>query len=657
MIAEPLRRASFFTGCRGTVIVNLAMAETPSTPLEITPSHLPEDLAAVQHLINQSQPQAAHAALRSVLLQRPDDALVRVFAALVARMGQQFEQGRAEVAHALKLNPQFFPAWIELARLERATGRVDQATQAFKQAHELLPEAVDGLLEWHGTLYDARRYAEALPVIALLAERRPDDKAGQLYLASTLQQLGRHAEAAALYEPLLAHAPQFPLMLNNYAAALMNTGRQSEALPIFQQEVAARPDNTLARVNLATLLKERFDIDAAQEQLRTASAQAPRYPIVHNNLGLLLKEYQQWDEAEACFRRALSLDENYFGARWNLAMQRLLRGDFAEGWPLHEARWVGAPELRHQPNELPKPRWRGEPLVGRTLLVWGEQGVGDILQFVRYLPRLAEQVHAQGGRLLLSAGKPLHSLLNASFKGVLDAPVLDDSLPLPLADYDCHCPLLSLPLHLGVGAGDLTVPVPYLKPTTARVTHWKKQLADDRQLRVGLAWSGSLTHQRNPLRAVGIEAYTRFANVPGVSFYNLQFNAAADVAKARETGLQLIDLTPDMGDFNESAAFISQLDLVISVCTSTAHLAGALGKPCWVPLDVNPHWVWMLEREESPWYPQTKLFRQPAYRQWEPVLQQLHAALRDWAGEAVQSAKQPKPNTSKPAKPRQPRKA
>lgn len=619
------------------------MPETPSTPPEITPSHIPADLATVQHLLNQSQPQAAQAALRSVLQQRPDDALAHVFAALAARMGQQFAQGRAEVEHALGLNPKFFPAWIELARLERATGRLDAAAQAYRQAHELLPQAVDGLQEWHAVLYDTRRYAEALPVIALLAERRPDDVAAQLHLASTLQQLDRHAEAAPIYEPLLAHAPQFPLLLNNYAAALMNTGRESEALPIFQQEVAARPDNTLARVNLAALLRTSFDIDAAQEQLRTACAQLPNYAIARNNLGLLLKEYQQWDEAETCFRHALALDADYAGARWNLAMQRLLRGDFAEGWPLHEARWNGAPELRNRRQALSRPRWQGEPLEGKTLLVWTEQGAGDILQFVRYLPRLAALVHAQDGRLLLSAFKPLKPLLDCSFKGVLDAPVIDDTLPPP--HFDCHCPLLSLPLHLGLGADDMAVPVPYLKPTPARVTHWKKQLADDhqdRQLRVGLAWSGSLTHQRNPLRAVGIEAYTRFADVPGVSFYNLQFGAAADVAKAREAGLPLIDLTPEMGDFNDSAAFMTQLDLVISVCTSTAHLAGALGKPCWVPLDVNPHWVWMLDREDSPWYPHTRLFRQPAYRQWEPVLQRLHAALREWAG-APRPAARPAP--------------
>lgn len=627
------------------------MPETPFTPLEITPNHIPEDLAAVQHLINQSQLQAAQAALRNVLQQRPDDALAHVFAALVARMGQQFEQSRAEVAHALKLNPQFFPAWIELARLERATGRLDESAQAYKQAHELLPQAVDGLLEWHAVLYETRRYAESLPVITLLTGRQPGDATVQLHLASTLQQLERHAEAAVLYEPLLARAPQSPLLLNNYAAALMNTGRQDEALPIFQQEVAARPDNTLAHVNLATLLKERFDIGGAQEQLRIACAQLPDYAIARNNLGLLLKEYQQWDEAEACFRHALALEAGYAGARWNLAMQRLLRGDFAEGWLLHEARWSGAPELRNRQQQISRPRWQGEPLQGKTLLVWTEQGAGDILQFVRYLPRLAAQVHAQGGRLLLSAFKPLQSLLHNSLKGVLDAPVLDDAMP-PL-DFDCHCPLLSLPLHLGLGAGDMAVPVLYLKPAPARVTHWKNQLANDRQLRVGLAWSGSLTHQRNPLRAVGVEAYTRFADVTGVSFYNLQFGAAADVAKAREAGLPLIDLTPGMGDFNESAAFVSQLDLVISVCTSTAHLAGALGKPCWVPLDVNPHWVWMLEREDSPWYPHTRLFRRSHYHQWEPVLQRLHAALRDWAGEAGHTAKPSK--SSEPTKPHQPR--
>lgn len=624
------------------------MPETPATPLEITPSHIPADLATVQHLLNQSQPQAAQAALRSVLQQRPGDALVHVFAALATRIGQQFTQSRAEVEHALGLNPKFFPAWIELARLERATGRLDAAAQAYRQAHELLPQAVDGLQEWHAVLYDTRRYAEALPVIARLAEQQPNDVAVQLHLASTLQQLDRHTEAAAIYEPLLGHAPQFPLLLNNYAAALMNTGREGEALPIFRQEVAARPDNALARVNLASLLKNRFDIDGAQEQLRTACAQLPNYAIARNNLGLLLKEYQQWDEAEACFRQALALDADYAGARWNLAMQRLLRGDFAEGWPLHETRWNGAPELRNRRQALSRPRWQGEPLQGKTLLVWTEQGAGDILQFVRYLPRLAKRVHEQGGRLLLSAFKPLKPLLDCSFKGVLDAPVIDDATPPP--DFDCHCPLLSLPLHLGLGADDMAVPAPYLKPTPSRVTHWKKQLAKDQQLRVGLAWSGSLTHQRNPLRAVGIEAYTRFADVPGASFYNLQFNAAADVAKAREAGLQLIDLTPEMTDFNDSAAFISQLDLVISVCTSTAHLAGALGKPCWVPLDVNPHWVWMLEREDSPWYPHTRLFRQSAYHQWEPVLQRLHEALRDWSVEASQSAKSSKPKTSKPRK-------
>jgi tetratricopeptide (TPR) repeat protein len=625
------------------------MPETPSTPLEITPSHIPADLATVQHLLNQSQPQAAQAALRSVLQQRPNDALAHVFAALAARMGQQLAQSRKEVEHALRLNPKFFPAWIELARLERATGHLDAAAQAYRQAHELLPQAIDGLQEWHAVLYDSRRYAEALPVIARLAEQQPGDVAVQLYLASTLQQLERHAEAIPIYEALLAHAPTFPLLLNNYAAALMNTGRQDEALPIFQREVAAHPDNALARVNLAVLLKNRFDIDGAQEQLRIACAQLPNYAIARNNLGLLLKEYQQWDEAEACFRQALALDADYAGARWNLAMQRLLRGDFAQGWPLHESRWNGAPELRNQRQELSRPRWQGEPLQGKTLLVWTEQGAGDILQFVRYLPRLAERVHAQGGRLLLSAFKPLKALLDASFNGVLDGPVIDDVTPPP--DFDCHCPLLSLPLHLGLGAEDLAVPAPYLKPTPARVAHWKKQLAEDAQdrpLRVGLAWSGSLTHQRNPLRAVGIEAYTRFADVPGVRFYNLQFGAAHDVEKARAAGLPLVDLTPGIGDFNDSAAFVTQLDLVISVCTSTAHLAGALGKPCWVPLDVNPHWVWLLEREDSPWYPHTRLLRQSKFHEWEPVLQRLHADLREWA------AKPPSP--AKPAKPRQPRK-
>lgn len=605
------------------------MPDIPAPPPEITPSHIPDDLAAVQRLLDQSRLEDARAALQSVLRQRPDDALVRVFSALLARMAQQFAQSRAEVEHALKLKPQFFPAWIELARLQRATGRLAEASEAYRRAHDLLPQANDGLLEWHALLYDTGRHAESLPVIELLAGRQPDDVAVSLHRASTLQHLERHAEAAAIYEPLLAHAPQFPLLRNNYAAALMNTGRQDEALDIFEREVADHPGNALARVNLAALLRMRFDLEGAEAQLRQACALAPGYAIAHNNLGLLLKEYQRWAEAEACFRHALALDAGYAGARWNLAMHRLLLGDFTEGWPLHEARWAGAPELRTLASEIPHPRWQGEPLRGRTLLVWGEQGAGDILQFARYLPRLAERVHAEGGRLLVCAYQPLQSLLNRSFRGLLDGPVFDDRKAS--APFDCHCPLLSLPLHLGLGAGDMAMPAPYLRPESRRIEHWKKRLAGDRKLRVGLAWSGSLTHQRNPLRAVGVDAYTRFADVPGLSFYSLQFGAADDVEQARAAGLKLTDLTPEMEDFNDSAAFVTQLDLVISVCTSTAHLAGALGVPCWMPLDVNPHWVWLLEREDSPWYPRTRLFRQQRYREWEPVLQNLHAALRQWA--------------------------
>jgi tetratricopeptide (TPR) repeat protein len=605
------------------------MPDTPAPPLEITPGHIPEDLAAVQSLLDQSQLEDAHTALQGVLRRRPDDALARVFSALLARIKQQFAQSRAEAEHALTLNPQFFPAWIELARLERATGRPGEAIEAYRRAHELLPQAIDGLLEWHTLLYEGARYAESLQVIEWLAERLPDDVAVKLHRASNLQQFERHAEAAAIYEPLLAHAPQFPLLRNNYAAALMNTGRQDEAQAIFEQEVAARPGNALAHVNLAAMLRMRFDLAGAESALRKACALTPDYAIAHNNLGLLLKECQRWEEAEACFRRALALDPGYAGARWNLAMHRLLLGDFTEGWPLHEARWAGAPELRTLVSQIPHPRWQGEPLRGRTLLVWGEQGAGDILQFARYLPRLAERVHGEGGRLLVCASRPLQSLLDRSFRDVLDGPVFDDRKAS--APFDCHCPLLSLPLHLGLGAGDMAVPVPYLRPGSARVDHWKKRLAGDQKLRVGLAWSGSLTHQRNPLRAVGVDAYTRFADVPGLSFYSLQFGAADGVAPARAAGLKLADLTPEMEDFNDSAAFITQLDLVISVCTSTAHLAGALGVPCWVPLDVNPHWAWLLEREDSPWYPRTRLFRQRRYREWEPVLQDLHAALRQWA--------------------------
>jgi hypothetical protein len=350
---------------------------------------------------------------------------------------------------------------------------------------------------------------------------------------------------------------------------------------------------------------------------------------------MMLKEAQRWDEAldmaqEAC---------KYSGpedpvSRFNLALLQLVRGDFANGWAGHELRWQGARELKSGRPVFPKPAWNNEPIAGRTLIVWGEQGMGDLMQFSRYVPMLAERVHREGGRLVWNSFPQMGSLLARSFQGYYDlycagGPV--ENLP----PYDLEVSLLSLPLLFDTRPDTIPGPTGYLAPDPAAATDWRKRLAGEQRLKVGLTWTGNLSHQRNPFRRVGLEAYAKhFADLGhDVAFYSLQPGMDADVADARKAGFDIEDYSAEWKTFDDTAAFISNLDLVISICTSVAHLAGALGQRAWVLLDVNPHWVWQLERRDSPWYPNTTLYRQKAFRQWEPVLEKVTADLKALAQE------------------------
>ncbi|KVO22040.1 hypothetical protein WJ74_35930, partial [Burkholderia ubonensis] len=359
---------------------------------------------------------------------------------------------------------------------------------------------------------------------------------------------------------------------------------------------------------------------------------APDNALAMNNVALAMKEAQRWDDAERHAARACELAPGDASHRFNLAIVHLVRGDYAAGWREHEARWDGSGELRGRLPALPGPRWRGEPLAGKTLLVWGEQGMGDVLQFCRFIAPLAERVHREGGRLAWNTFPQMGALMQRSLGAHADAFGAGggvDALP----PFDYEVPLISLPLMLGTGDATLASSVPYLRADPRARDAWRARLAGETRPKVGLVWTGSAGHQRNPFRRVGIERYVdAFRGIDGVAFHSLQPGAEADVAAARAAGLPIADHTAELKSFDDTAAFIGALDLVITVCTSVAHLAGALGAPTWVLLDVNPHWPWLLERRDSPWYPSATLYRQPAFGQWEPVMDEVAGALRRLAG-------------------------
>jgi hypothetical protein len=344
----------------------------------------------------------------------------------------------------------------------------------------------------------------------------------------------------------------------------------------------------------------------------------PSNALALSNYSLALKEAQRWPEATEAASTAAEVSPGTPRLPFNLSILDLVQGNYARGWANFETRWEGASELRDSHPNFEAPRWNGESLRDKTLLLWGEQGFGDALQFSRFVPMLAKKVHAQGGTLVWAAFKALHPLMaRIAPKGVECLPH-DATIPA----FDFHFPLLSLPLHFGIDADTIPAKRAYLSPDADLAADWRTELAADKRLRVGLVWSGSVGHQRNMFRSVGIERYAKaFAGIENIAFFSLQKDASGAVSIARSGGFEIADRTGKFETFDDTAAFIDSLDLVITVCTSVAHLAAALGKPTWILLDTNPHWVWQLERTDSPWYPTATLYRQKEFSKWEPVME------------------------------------
>jgi len=493
----------------------------------------------------------------------------------------------------------------------------------------------DSLMLLAARAKDASLAEEAVRLTAAIARLEPKRAAGWFAAGLALQFANRHADAVRPYRHALAICRTFANLRNNLATALIQINfDSSEILALLEETVASEPDNVSAWINLGHLLPVDTDPARPLEASRRALALAPHSPLALNNYAMACKEAQLWDEAECAARTACQYAPNDASIRLNLSMTQLLRGNFAQGWADHELRWQGASELATGRPVFARPEWRGEPLAGRTLLVWGEQGMGDLLQFCRYVPMLAERVHRDGGRLVWNSFPHMGALLSRSVGTQCDLYCTGGQVE-NLPPYDYEVSLLSLPLIFGTEEATIPGPVGYLKPDPAAAARWRERLAHETRLKVGLAWTGSLTHKRNPFRRVELERFARhFGGIEGVAFYSLQPGAQADVAAAREAGFEVTDFSAQWQTFDDTAAFVDSLDLVISVCTSSAHLAGALGKRAWVLLDVNPHWVWQLERRDSPWYPNTRLYRQKTFRQWEPVLEEMRADLAALASRA-----------------------
>ncbi|MEP9326997.1 tetratricopeptide repeat protein [Paraburkholderia phymatum] len=494
--------------------------------------------------------------------------------------------------------------------------------------------SIDGLML---DLLEQQQFEQAVSLVEAVAQLEPHSAAANMRLGYAMQMASRDRDALAPYRRALAIDPAFPQLRKNLAIALNRTGADPvQEREMLEAAVAAAPSDLALWLNLMPARRACFDLEGSLAAAERAVELDPQSAIAHGNLAQALKESQRWDDALDHANKACALAPGNPSLRTALGVLHLLRGEYAQGWPAHEARWSDPASMLTEGRPLfGRPQWRGESLKGKTLLVWGEQGMGDVLQFCRFIPLLAQRVHREGGRIVWNSFAHMGALLPRSFAEHIDAySVTRDLESLPMFDFEL--PLVSAPLMLDTRVESIPRDVPYLRADADARAAWRTRLADEKRLKVGLAWTGSVNHGRNRFRRVGLERYARaFRDLDGVAFYSLQPGATADVDAARAAGLPIADFTHEWRSFDDTAAFVSELDLVISVCTSAAHLAGALGQRTWVVLDVNPYWTWMTDRRDSPWYPTATLYRQRQFGAWQPVMAEVARDLRALAASGV----------------------
>ncbi len=446
----------------------------------------------------------------------------------------------------------------------------------------------------------------------------PNSPAAHFFLGRALQALGRNDEAAASYGESLRLNPASAAAHNNLGDVLNELGRPAEAEAALRQALRRKPDFPEAHNNLGIALGGQGRFDEAAACFREALRLRPDYALAHNNLGNALKAMGQAREALACFEQALRLRPDGAEFHKNRGTTLLLLGDWERGWPEYEWRHRCKDE---PPPAHPLPVWDGAPLAGRTILLSAERGLGDTIQFVRYAPLVKER----GGTVLVECQAPLARLL-AGCPGA--DRVLTAGGDVPIA-ADVYIPLLSLPAVFRTTPATVPARVPYLNTDAARADSWRRELAPLPGFKVGIVWQGNPRFPGDRWRSAPLAEFAPVAAVPRVRLFSLQ--------KEEEGRRQLppladrfgiTDLAPRLADFVDTAAVMKSLDLVITTDTAAVHLAGALGVPVWMATSWAADWRWLLGREDSPWYPNLRLFRQPAWGDWASVFARMAAALR-----------------------------
>ncbi|MGO9700544.1 MAG: tetratricopeptide repeat protein [Xanthobacteraceae bacterium] len=557
--------------------------------LQIRPDHF--DALHLLGVMRQQQNRSAEAlrlidaALRIV----PGSADALSNRGVALRSLERLDEALASYDRALAINPEQIDALGNRASVLSALGRFAESLASADKALALNPHNRIALASRGNALFHLDRTEEARASFEHALLLASGDVDALLDLAFVLQKLGHFELALQRYTEALVLQPDRAEALSQRGQVLLTLGRPEEAIADYDRSLALRPDNVAALSNQGVALIALNRYEAALHSFDRALAKEPR-----------ADETQHYDEI-----------------RYNRSLALLTVGEFRGGWPDYEWRWK-LPKWQPRQRNFWQPQWQQNvPVEGKTILLHAEQGMGDTLQFVRYASLLARR----GANVVVEVQHPLKALL-AQLKPV---EVLSRGESLPA--FDLHCPLMSMPMASGTELATIPADIPYIGAPPHRVGRWRDRLGARRLPRVGVVWAGSATHLNNHNRSISFDRFGVILSTPGIEFVSMQRELTPEDAAALNGHSGVLDFGEDLMDFADTAALISLLDVVVSVDTAVAHLAGAMGKPVWILLPFSPDFRWMIDRVDSPWYPTACLFRQTALGDWERPLGELRRAL------------------------------
>ena len=495
-----------------------------------------------------------------------------------------------------------------------ASGRLPEAAEVCKEILSEQPDEPDALHVLGLVQLQSGKHREAIACLRRALDLRPEDAHYAYNLGLAWQNSGQTDEAMLCYEKAAMLQPDFFQAHDNLGTLHQEKGQFEIARRLHERALSCKPDHIPALSNLGMALQECGEIEGALSCYEKALSLVPDHPELINNMGYALEQKGRPDEALAFYLKALVLKPDYAKARFNLSLMLLLSGNYGQGFELYESRFNGNREMSGSRKVLESlsgiSQWRGENLEGKRILIWADQGLGDMLMMLRYLPLMK-------GEIAVSCDPALNRLV----EGMKGVSIVDDSMRMECFDF--HSPVMSLPLAFGTDIDTIPSIFPYISVPENMKQSWAEKFAGMRGSRVGLVWAGGKRLRRDALRSMPPESMKPLLDLKGAHYFSLQKGEAESGPRP----FSIVDWMGECQDMLDTAAFIMNLDLVISVDTSVAHLAGALGKDVWLLNRFESEWRWMTDRDDSPWYPKMRIFRQDRPGDWKGVIAKAASAL------------------------------